>query len=46
MRCFLRVTPLVLLVLMQYRAKPYPWVCSDCSLFDKPCFAKCKEQSG
>jgi len=24
------------------RTKPYPWSCSDCNLFDIPCWDECK----
>ena len=29
---------------MQIRAKPFPWECSSCSLFDTECFKKCKAE--
>lgn len=25
------------------RAKPYPWQCGDCNLFDNQCWKECKE---
>lgn len=28
---------------MRIRTKPYPWECSDCSLFDTECFKACQE---
>ncbi len=28
----------------QIRAKPFPWECSNCSLFDTDCFKKCKAE--
>lgn len=27
---------------MHIRAKPYPWSCSDCNLFDGECWAQCR----
>ena len=29
---------------MRVRTKPFPWECSDCSLFDTDCFNKCKAE--
>ena len=29
---------------MQIRAKPFPWECSSCSLFDTECFKRCKAE--
>lgn len=29
----------------RFRSKPYPWACSDCTLFDMDCWAECKGQS-
>ncbi|TFJ85985.1 hypothetical protein NSK_002805 [Nannochloropsis salina CCMP1776] len=29
---------------MHIRSKPFPWECSDCSLFDTDCFKKCKAE--
>ena len=27
---------------MKIRAKPYPWDCPDCNLFEAQCFRDCK----
>ena len=27
---------------MKIRAKPYPWDCPDCNLFESQCFRDCK----
>ena len=29
---------------MQIRSKPFPWECSNCSMFDTHCFEKCKAE--
>lgn len=29
---------------MKVRSKEYPWECSDCDLFDYPCWRKCRAE--
>ncbi|KAH8055786.1 phosphoribosylglycinamide formyltransferase [Aureococcus anophagefferens] len=29
---------------LKIRAKPYPWSCPDCNLFDSACWKACKEK--
>jgi hypothetical protein len=29
---------------LHVRSKEYPWECSDCDLFDRKCWKKCKEE--
>ena len=29
---------------MKKRTKPLPWSCTNCDLFDMPCWKKCKEE--
>jgi hypothetical protein len=35
---------------LKIRNRPYPWVCSDCNIFDYPCWNECrggkKEEGG